>query len=143
MPPNRGTFPKNGGIGPEIVQHGGPGDYGIGPKCPGGDWPVCKSHIRRPGNPKAFRSAPGLSRLYQYKFREYETNRWDLIKNLDLCRMEKRDEPPDWRYPSNVADRVQRLQLRWVTWEELFENLPCSAISEELKSFQEKNGEAP
>ena len=49
--------------------------------------------------PKAFRFAPVLSRLYQYKFREYETNRWDLIKDLDLCSMEKRDEPPDWRYP--------------------------------------------
>ena len=93
--------------------------------------------------PKAFRFAPVLSRLYQYKFREYETNRWDLIKDLDLCRMEKRDEPPDWRYPSNVADRVQRLQLRWVTYEELFENLPCSAISEELKEFQEKHREVP
>ena len=83
-----------------------------------------------------------LSRLYQYKFREYETNRWDLLKDLDLCQMEKRDEPPGWRYPLNVADRVQRLQLRWITYEELFENLPCSEISEELQDFQEKHREA-
>ena len=93
--------------------------------------------------PKAFRFAPVLSRLYQYKFREYETNRWDLIKDLDLCGMGKRDAP-DWRYPSKVADRVKRLELRWVTYEDLFENLPGSAISEELKKFQKKHGqEAP
>ena len=92
--------------------------------------------------PKAFRFAPVLSRLYQYKFREYQTNRWDLIKDLDLCGMVKRDEPPDWRYPSNVADRVKRLELRWITYEELFENLPCSVISEDLKKFQEKHREA-
>ena len=91
--------------------------------------------------PKAFRFAPVSSRLYQYKFREYETNRWDLTKDLDLCSMEKRDEPPDWRYPSNATDRVQRLELRWVTYEELFENLPCSAISKELKEFQKKHCE--
>ena len=93
--------------------------------------------------PKAFRFAPVLSRLYQYKFREYQTNRWDLVKDLDLCRMVKRDEPPDWRYPSNMADRVEGLEFRWVTYEELFENLPCSAISEELKKFQKKHEEAP
>ena len=91
--------------------------------------------------PKAFRFAPVFSRLYQYKFREYETNRWDLIKDFDLCSMEKREDPPDWKYPTNVADRVHRLELRWVTYEELFENLPCSAISEELKKFQRKHSE--
>ena len=93
--------------------------------------------------PKAFRFAPVLSRLYQYKFREYATDRWELVKDLDLCGMMKRDEPPDWRYPSNVADRVQRLELRWVTYEELFENLPCSPISEQLKAFGRSTGEAP
>ena len=40
------------------------------------------------------------------------------------------------------ADRVERLEFRWVTYEELFENLPSTAISEELKKFQKKHGAA-
>ncbi len=62
--------------------------------------------------PKTFRVAPGQSRLYQYKFREYKTCRMDLFKDLDSCSMDKRNEP-DWRYPLDMAERVKRLELRW------------------------------
>ena len=90
--------------------------------------------------PKTFECAPVKSRLYQYKFREYEAHRAHLLKDIDSCSMVTRQDPPDWSYPPDMADRIKRLELRWRTYEELFAKVPDSAISEELKNFQEKHG---
>ena len=91
--------------------------------------------------PKTFRIAPGKSRLYQYKFPEYETSLMNLFKDLDSCSMDKRNEPPDWCYPLDMARRVKRLELCWATYEELFENLPCSPISKGLEEHWKKHSE--
>ncbi len=89
--------------------------------------------------PKTFKCAPVKSRLYQYKFREYEANRGHLLKDIDSCRIDTRHDPQDWFYPQDMADRINRLELRWLTYEELFTKVPDSAISEGLKKFQEKH----
>ena len=80
--------------------------------------------------PKAFKDREVNSRLYQYKFAEYEADQGQLVKDL-----EKSEHAND-----NVADRVGRLTLRWSTYDEIFAQIPNSAISEKLKEFWQKRG---
>ncbi len=89
--------------------------------------------------PSIFRNAPLKSRLYQYKFREYNTNRTCLIDDLNACVLERNNQP-DWSFPSDLSQRVKSLSLQWTTYDELFENLPDSAITEELKNFWRQYG---
>lgn len=89
--------------------------------------------------PSVFRYATLKSRLYQYKFEEYDTNRSYLIDDLLACVLEKNDRP-GWSYPSDLLPRVTNLSLRWVTHDELFENLPDSAIAIALKNFWTQHG---
>lgn len=93
--------------------------------------------------PKIFECAPVKSRLYQYKFREYEAHRAHLQKDIDSCRMDPRHDSQDWSYPQDMADRIKRLELRWSTYEELFAKIPDSPISAGLKKFQEKHSAIP
>jgi len=89
--------------------------------------------------PAAFRNARLKSRLYQYKFEEYKTDRTSLIADLEACILEK-NEQPDWLYPSDLGQRVRSLSLRWATYDELFESLPRSQIAEELQRFWDQYG---
>jgi len=90
--------------------------------------------------PLAFRYATLKSRLYQYKFEEYDTNRGYLMDDLKACVLEKNDQL-DWSYPSDLSQRVTNLSLRWVTYDGLFENLPGSTIVLELKNFWRQYGD--
>ncbi len=85
--------------------------------------------------PKAFKNNDVKSRLYQYKFEEYnKTDRNCLKKDLDKCILPKR------KYPDNIADRVDKLKLRWPTYDCIFNSIPDSEISEELEKFWRKCG---
>ncbi len=83
--------------------------------------------------PSIFRSANLKSRLYQYKFEEYDRNRTCLIDDLNKCILERNDQ-------SDLNQRVRSLSLQWATYDELFENFPDSAITKELKDFWQKYG---
>ena len=80
--------------------------------------------------PKAFKNREVNSRLYQYKFAEYEADRGHLVKDLEACVLKKREHAI-----SKVADRVGKLTLRWPTYDEIFAKIPDSEISEKLKKF--------
>ena len=92
--------------------------------------------------PAVFKEPDGNYRAYQGLFREYEHNRDRLRQDLDACRLEKRNRP-DWIYPPDIAERVDRLKLRWPTYEELFAGIPASTISEDLLRFRETYGHIP
>ena len=92
--------------------------------------------------PAIFKEPDGSYRAYQGLFREYERNRARLRQDLDDCRLEKRNRP-GWTYPPDMAERVDRLKLRWPTYEELFAGIPPSAISEGLQRFWETYGHIP
>ena len=85
--------------------------------------------------PKAFKNREVNSRLYQYKFEEYEADRNQLVKDIEACVLKKHKHAS-----GNVADRVGRLTLRWPTYDEIFANIPDSAISKELKKFWQERG---
>jgi len=90
--------------------------------------------------PAVFRDSPARSRLYQYKFREYDTDRAQLMGDLTGCILDRRDEP-DWFLPTDLPQRVESLLLRWATFDELFESLPDSIIASELRTFWVRHGD--
>jgi hypothetical protein len=81
-------------------------------------------------------SAPVKSRLYHYKYEEYSSDRrailWDL---MGTCRTEEHRHEPGWYYPSSMPARIETLTLRWVTYDDLFENIPDSAIQGQVQEF--------
>ncbi len=87
--------------------------------------------------PAIFKLPDSESRSYQGMFRGYESDRGKLQHDLDTCRLEKRDSV-DWKYPANIGDRIYGLNLIWPTYDELFSEVPSSAISEGIQSFWEK-----
>lgn len=86
--------------------------------------------------PGVFKEMDGKSRLYQYKFREYESDdHANLLKDLKSCAMKLRNPS------ANIDQQVERLTgLRWATYDEIFAQLPDSDICSELKRFWEDRG---
>ena len=93
-----------------------------------------------PVTPATFRNARLKSRLYQYKFEEYNANPASLMADLEACILAK-NEQVGWSYPPDLAQRVASLSLRWVTYDELFQNLPGSPIAAELTKFWRQYGD--
>ena len=86
--------------------------------------------------PAHLRNAPVKSRLYHYKYEEYSTDRrailWDLMGSSST---DQRRHEPGWFYPSSLPERVERLTLRWVTYDDLVEKLPQSPIWGGVREF--------
>ena len=90
--------------------------------------------------PAVFKDGFSESRIYQCEFREYQASLSNILKDLDSSHMEKRSSK-DWRYPSDMDERAEILELRWVTFDDLFESIPDSPISEGLKTFWKERSE--
>lgn len=72
--------------------------------------------------PKIFMRPTKKSKLYQYKFLEYEESieniKSDLEESTHSVNVRK-----DWKYP-NIEERLKVLDLRWVSLEEIFHGIP-------------------
>ncbi|NWF77690.1 MAG: hypothetical protein HXY36_03750 [Chloroflexi bacterium] len=88
--------------------------------------------------PLVFREASSRSRLYQYKFEEYSKDRSYVVRDLNVCALKKRSHR-DRPFP-DLSERLACLSLHWATYDELFENLPPSAIAAELRKFWREHG---
>lgn len=84
--------------------------------------------------PSIFRHTPIKSRLYQYKFEEYDKDKESLLDEIKACALEK-NKRRGWSYPFDLSQRIVTLTLRWTTYDELFEHLPDSDIAITLKNF--------
>lgn len=89
--------------------------------------------------PKIFRDAEPKSRLYQYKFEEYAKDPTHIVEDLQACALERRNQQR-WSYPADLAERAEPLTLHWVTYDELFEDLPESPLAADLTSFWTQYG---
>ena len=89
--------------------------------------------------PSEFKLRMSGSRLYWYKYREYKSDENNVWRDLESP-MERTDNE-HWQYPSDIADRLKHLTLRWVTFNELFDNIPDSSISKVIKSFWKRRRE--
>ena len=92
--------------------------------------------------PAIFKLPDSEFRAYRRMFQGYESDRDKLQHDLDTCRLKKRDSV-GWRYPANISDRISGLNLRWPTYDELFSEVPPSAIRDGLQSFWEKYCNTP
>jgi len=74
------------------------------------------------------------SRLYSYKFNEYEYNKNNIVDDLNNSCLTERNEAY-WKYPADIIDRMTSLNLNWVTYETLFNNLPSSSLKNDISEF--------
>lgn len=75
--------------------------------------------------PQSLRDDSQKSRLYHYKFQEYQLSE-NLIHDLNGCHLEKNCEIR-WKYPTDevLSQQISRHCLRLVTFERLLNGLPC------------------
>jgi hypothetical protein len=90
--------------------------------------------------PKVFQQATAKSRLYQYKYSEYDSDPSRIEGDLDMCQLVENDRV-DWNYPE-IRDRIAKLSLGWISYEALFESMPVSGISDEVQRFFAENNES-
>lgn len=64
----------------------------------------------------------GGSRLYAYKFREYQQNQSALYDDIEVAAVPRR-AGASWQYP-DLKKRVEVLSLHWVTYEQLIRSMP-------------------
>ena len=89
--------------------------------------------------PARFKDSVEHPKEYSSTFKEYDADPARLLQDLDSCVLQKRSGP-DWQYPDHIAGRVERLNLRWPTFEDLFSKIPDSEISAGIKRFWEQYG---
>jgi hypothetical protein len=78
--------------------------------------------------PAIFKSRGQFSRLYQYKWREYQA--YEMLRaDLDSCSLEMRGAVP---LPDS---HIANLKLNWVTYEELLRAAPQSPLQAEVVRF--------
>jgi len=71
---------------------------------------------------------------YKVKFEKYRDNP-DSIKQ-DLINIDKREQPC-WHYPKDISALINKLSLNWVSYEDLFNQLPVPTESDFKQLFQE------
>ena len=84
--------------------------------------------------PSAFCDVRHRSRLYQYKFVEYQASQITLVSELNTCTTRRKNQP-DWIYPHGLNERLKSISLRWVTFGELFRSMPGTALSSYLREY--------
>lgn len=87
--------------------------------------------------PKAFMDQKNKSRLYCYKFQEYNSSNEKLIQDINNSKLRKKDNNQNWKKPE-LNDEISKLSLNWISYEELFCSIPKSVISKEIKEFESK-----
>lgn len=91
--------------------------------------------------PSVFKSDRGKSgsRFYAYKWHEY-TNEDDVANittirhDIERSQIECRASTPEWSYP-DLDQRLSRLSLHWITYEDLLVAMPDSEFKQSLLQF--------
>lgn len=84
--------------------------------------------------PEEYYNSENYSRLYQYKFQEYKNDQNYILKDIERSNLNE-NEFINWKYPDSIKTQINNLNLNWVTYNDLFESLPSSNISDELINF--------
>ena len=85
--------------------------------------------------PAKFKEEP-KSRLYHYKFEKYIEDEDAIYKDIDNCRLDEYAQK-GWQYPEKniLRSQIDKLNLKWLTYEKLFEELPKSNLKKKIYSF--------
>lgn len=83
-------------------------------------------------------SAFSWSRFYAYKFHEYDEHREALLSDIqrqDEFGVKKRTTE-GWKYPEKeIRSRLEKVQLRWVTYEDLLAAMPDTEFRSAMAAF--------
>lgn len=82
---------------------------------------------------KSMNCTNGGSRLYAYKFREYQSNSRALLEDIEAAAVPRRVQR-GWQYP-DLQQRLERLSLHWVTYEQMIHAMPEGDFKEALIQF--------
>ncbi|MDF1738637.1 MAG: hypothetical protein P1U86_05720 [Verrucomicrobiales bacterium] len=90
--------------------------------------------------PREFKSRTQGSRFYQYKFEEYSNaanGAEAILSELDSCRLNPYTNQ-GWKYPeeSVLKERVENLNLHWVTFEDLIVAAPDNELANHVRLFE-------
>lgn len=88
--------------------------------------------------PEIFKKSDNKSRLYCYKFEEYKNLTKTLETDFRNCKLGFRNS----NNKINIQKRIPSLGLKWITYDSLFDSLPESEISNEIKEFEKKYNKA-
>ena len=85
--------------------------------------------------PALFKKEP-KSRLYHYKFEEYVEDKDNIKQDIKNCALNKYEQN-NWQYPEKeiLKSQIDKLNLKWLTYDKLFEKLPKSNLRKEIISF--------
>ena len=86
--------------------------------------------------PAIFMNKENKSRLYSYKFEEYNDSVDRLKNDFSNCKLEKKYDKKIWNYPNNIEDRLSKLTLKWSSFDSLFDSMPDSDILIDIKCFE-------
>ena len=106
-----------------------------GPSTTGSSWPdnvhftLLTPEKLRPANPYG-----GGTRLYHYKFHEYRQHPDALLHDIRSAIIPQRPNEDGWSYP-DLTERIGRLSMHWVTFEEILEVMPDTAYKRALIEF--------
>jgi len=92
--------------------------------------------------PKLFRvDRTPASRFYAYKYLEYSRNPAALVHDVTHSKVATRHSS-DWIYPAGIEQRLRDVELRWVTFEDLFAVMPDKDYKRALGQFIRAQPEA-
>ena len=83
--------------------------------------------------PEAFKTDQSSEKLYQRKYAEYESSYLNILEDLNNCRLPSRNQ-------FDAGERIDALSLRWPTYDDLFNGIPASAVSNRLREFWSRYG---
>ncbi|EDM44631.1 hypothetical protein SCB49_13705 [unidentified eubacterium SCB49] len=88
--------------------------------------------------PGIFKNLDNKSRMYCYKFQDYKKSLKVLESDIKNCKLDyKNSENKNY-----IDKRIPILKLNWTTFDSLFESLPESDISNEIREFEKKYNKA-
>jgi len=90
--------------------------------------------------PSWFRDRAPRSRYYGYLFEDYESNPGRIYQDIDSCQIPARKSSPEWKYPNDLAQRVSKVKLHWITYKDLYERMPDSEFKTELDKLLKDRG---
>lgn len=45
----------------------------------------------------------------------------EILKDIQLSKLELRENREDWIYPSDISERLDELTVNWISYEDIFE----------------------
>jgi len=90
--------------------------------------------------PSWFRDEAPRSRFYGFLVEDYNFNTRRICEDIESCQIPARTRHLNWQYPNDLAQRVSKVRLHWVTYKDLFRRMPDSGFKDKLGELLHERG---